>query len=185
MTDIKKKLSELLQKKYPKNVYVDIYAILKGNQHSTNDNGIFFNLNDIPGESINKCIDYIECIQYNVEDHIKNLSIRDDIENQYKSELNLPKPQTVQQKTKKPIVVQNTDQLVQKKVYKGVYKRLDRIFRGLKPEEKNKRKIVVVEEPGAIEDEPEDPEQEPVEELLEIDEVDDDEDLFGDDSDQD
>jgi hypothetical protein len=153
-----KKLSTLLKQKYPKNIYIHIYSILKDSKHSVNDNGIFFNLSDVPQENIQKCIEYIECIDYNVEDHIKNLNIREGIENKYKMDITsskvLGKRKEVAEKKQ---ATKNEDysleSLVQKKVYKGVYKRLDRVIRGLKPEEIKASRKKKIEEPVEEEDE--------------------------------
>jgi hypothetical protein len=158
--ECKKKLASLLKQNYPKNVYIHIFSILKNNKHSSNVNGIFFNLSDVAEEDMIKCIEYLECIEYNAEEHFKHLNIREDIENQYKMDLATStkqvKPKTVQKRVIKEEEYSTDDKLVQKKTYKGVYKRLDRVIRGLKPEEikiKKKKSQEVEEEEEPYEDE--------------------------------
>jgi hypothetical protein len=148
----RKKLEKLLKNKFQKNVYISLYTLLKESKHTSNDNGFFFNLAEVPEENIKKCIEYIEHIEYNIEDHLKNLNIRENLENEFKTNISSNKPPKKQLKNKQNIKESTSKEkpLVAKKVYEGVYKRLDRVVKGLKKEEikplKHKKKIVEVEE---------------------------------------
>lgn len=168
MDQDRKKLEQLLKQKYPKNVYISIYTILKKSNHTVNKNGFFFNLADVPHEDIKKCVEFIECIEYNIEDHMKNLNIRENLETTFKSKLSdfrkeIPN-QKKKQSVKEKVVVEQP--LVAKKVYKGVYKRLDRVVKGLKKEEvkETKKKKIIKKD---------------IEEVEENECSDEDEDLFG------
>jgi hypothetical protein len=167
------KLANLLKQKYPKSVYIKIFDYLKDENHSVNSNGIFFNLAEIPDESILNCINYIEQISYNIEDHIKNLSLREETESAFKTKIT--KTSSIQ-KQKKGKEVPLMELPVKKHEYKGVYKRLDRVLRGLKADEKNIRKIEEV-------DETEDPETVELQDEVEVEDEEEIEDLFGNDSD--
>lgn len=144
----KNKLATLLKQKYTKNVYIDIFTILSDQKYSTNSNGIFFNLNEIPDDRISRCINYIECVDNNIEDHFKNLNIREDIENEYKTKItytNTKKKPYIKTEVKKEVVRPITTPVVtktpyEKKPYKGVYKRIDRVLRGVKKEEVKEKK---------------------------------------------
>lgn len=138
-------LSNLLKKKYTKKVYIDIFNILSAEKYSTNSNGIFFNLKEIPDEKINKCIDYINILSYNVEDHMKNLSLREELEKQYKNSIhNQPIKVVQKQQVKKKII--NKEEFKEiispfgKRNYKSkVFKRLDNIMLGKKKEDKHQK----------------------------------------------
>ncbi len=162
------RLTNLLKQKYPKNVYIEIFSMLKDENHTVNNNGIFFNLSDITDDKIEKCINYIECITNNVEDHFKNLSIREDIESKYKTDISKKKiePKTKTSK-REPDIPEIT---TKRKEYSGVYKRIDRILRGLKPEEKKNEKKKDVDE---------DNEEEISDTMEQIEEELDDDNLFG------
>jgi hypothetical protein len=169
----KKKLAEFMKKKYPKNVYTDIFSILNGSKYTTNNNGIFINLDDVTEEKIEKCLSYFNDLEHNIEDHFKNLSIRENIEMEYKSKIlqsnKKTKKTTEQTKVSKQKAIKNP--FVVKKLT-GVYDRIDRVIRGVKQDEKNKRKVV----------EEESTQEEEQEEEVEVsdDEIVEDVDLFGD-----
>jgi hypothetical protein len=170
MESNRKKLERLLKQKYPKNVYVSIYTILKKSNHTVNKNGFFFNLAEVSDEDIKKCVEYIECIDHNIEDHMKNLNIRENLETTFKSKLSEFRKELPQQKKKQNVKEKATIEqpLVAKKVYKGVYKRLDRVVKGLKKEEvKEPKKKKIIKK-----------DIENIEEINEFSE-DNDEDLFG------
>jgi hypothetical protein len=156
MESDRKKLERLLKQKYPKNVYVSIYTILKKSNHTTNKNGFFFNLGDVPEEDVKKCVEYIECIEFNIEDHMKNLNIRENLETSFKSKLTEFRKEIPQQKKKQNVKEKVTVEqpLVAKKIYKGVYKRLDRVVKGLKKEEikETKKKKITKKDAEEIEE---------------------------------
>ena len=88
-------LAQLLKKKYTKKVYIDIFNILNEEKYSSNSNGIFFNLKEIPDNKIDNCVNYIQSLSYNIEDHIKNLSIREDLQEEYKNSLDISKKKNI------------------------------------------------------------------------------------------
>lgn len=164
MESYRQKLEQLLKQKYPKNVYVSIYTILKKSKHTSNKNGFFFNLADVNEEDVKKCVEFIESIEHNIEDHMKNLTIRENLETTFKSKLSDPRKELPQKKKKQSNVkekVVDEQPLVPKKIYKGVYKRLDRVVKGLKKEEvkvsKKKKKVTEeIEEKNELSDDNED-----------------------------
>jgi hypothetical protein len=165
-------LATLLKKKYTKKVYIDIFNILNNEKYSSNSNGIFFNLKEISDEKIKNCIEYIESLSYNIQDHLKNLSIREDLQEEYKNSLEPLKKIQNKKTTPEPFKKyqkEETKEVVSpfvKKVYKSkVFRRLDNIMLGKKKDEKNQKRTLILEK-----------QEESVEE---------DEDLFGDDNDSD
>ena len=179
--DQRTKLTILLKNKYPKTVYIKIFEILKNDNHSVNNNGIFFNLEEINDEKIASCIEFIENIKFNIEDHMKNLNLREEKENKFKTEIT--RSSTSQTQKRNQDQDQVNDCVIKKKEYKGVFKRIDRVLRGLKIDEKNLRKV---EEPSCndeacLEEDIGDEEENGDEEVVE--DLDDDRGLFGDDSD--
>lgn len=165
-------LASLLKKKYTKKVYIDIFNILNNEKYSSNSNGIFFNLKEISDEKIKNCIEYIESLSYNIEDHLKNLSIREELQEEYKNSLEVQKKKETKKNTPCPKQKYQKDETKEivvsplvKKTYKSkVFRRLDNIMLGKKKDEKNKRSTTSSEK-----------QEESVEE----------EDLFGDENDSD
>lgn len=152
----RKKLERLLKQKYPKNVYVSIYTILKKSNHTVNKNGFFFNLADVSDEDVKNCVEFIDCIEHNIEDHMKNLNIRENLETTFKSSLSEFRKELPQEKKKQNVKEKVTVEkpLIAKKNYKGVYKRLDRVVKGLKKEEvkEPKKKKIIKKENEDIEE---------------------------------
>ena len=176
----KARLTELLKETYPKNVYIDIFRILIDEKYVTNSNGVFFDLDKVSDKKIQDCIYYLNSIQTNIEDHFQQLNIRESIEDDFKKKIN---SKTVKKQEKKVEKKQKVDKPIKdpfaKKVYKGVYSRLDRVIRGVKKEEKNTRKIKKEETQEEEEDLKEFEEGcESEEEIVE------DVDIFGEDSDE-
>lgn len=141
--DNKEILTNLLKTKYTKNVYIKIFNILSQEKYSSNSNGIFFNLKEIPDEKIKECIDYINMLSLNIEDHMKNLSIREELEKKYKDTITVQKEKgNVKEKTtnKKQVKKEEIKPIVSpfgKRTYKSkVFKRLDNIMLGKKKDEK-------------------------------------------------
>jgi hypothetical protein len=144
-------LASLLKKKYTRKVYIDIFNILNNEKYSSNSNGIFFNLKEIEDEKIKNCIEYIESLSYNIEDHLKKLSIREELQEEYKISLETSKKKQIKNLTSEPVKYQKDEfkEVVSpfvKKVYKSkVFRRLDNIMLGKKKDEKNKRLNIVSE----------------------------------------
>lgn len=145
-------LAQLLKKKYTNKVYIDIFNILNEEKYSSNSNGIFFNLKEIPDIKIDNCIHYIQSLSHNIQDHIKNLSIREDLQEEYKNSIDISKKKETKSyipELKTKYQKGESKEIVSpfvKKVYKSkVFKRLDNIMLGKKKEEKNQKKIVITE----------------------------------------
>ena len=149
--EFKKELTECFKKKYPKNVYIDIFKILSEEdcKYSSNNNGIFINLDDITEHKITECLTYFKDLENNIEDHMKNLSLRESLQMEYKSQIVSKGKEKVSKKEPKKLtsvkqkVIKNP---FEKKKFTGVYDRLDRAMRGVKQDEKNKRKASVLDE---------------------------------------
>lgn len=172
-------LTEMLKKKYSDNVYIGIFNILQNEEnYSFNSNGIFFNLKNVEQEKIQRCIEYLKNIEINIEDHIEKLSVRENIENDYKTILNEKKPK----KPKKIIQrkVQKEVQPPKPKKFKGAYARINDILHHRKSKIK---KEIIKKEDSDNEDECKLSDKESDTEISEK-EIDITEDLFGDLSDE-
>lgn len=175
--EFKKELTECFKKKYPKNVYIDIFNILSEEdcKYSSNNNGIFINLDDISERKITECLTYFKDLENNIEDHMKNLSLRETLQMEYKSQIVSKGKEKVRKKeTKKstPVKQKVIKNPFEKKKFTGVYDRIDRAMRGVKQDEKNKRKASVLDEEDIEE-------LEEFMEELDEEEIVDDVDLFG------
>ncbi len=202
--ELKDQLEEIFKNKtFSQNIYYDIFKIFKtrGEQYSNNSNGVFINLTDCKEDTIKEVFDYIQNIEKNNLEHETYLQntekklddLKKSIKDTEKNDLKIKKIK----KTKKQTAVSNKilDKELQpeKIVYKGVYKRIYNNMKGYK--NKTPKKEHVKEESTSIfdtEDEHHDPEIEDIDpEIEEIEEIDfedlnkDDEDLFGEDSEED
>lgn len=174
--EFKKELTECFKKKYPKNVYIDIFKILSEEdcKYSSNNNGIFINLDDISENKIRECLTYFKDLKNNIEEHMKNLNLRESLEMEYKSQIVSKGKEKAVKETKKSTSVKQKviKNPFEKRKLTGVYDRIDRTIRGVKQDEKNKRKASVLDEDDI---------EEIAEFMEELDEEDtiDDVDLFG------
>lgn len=120
--DKKNHLAELLEKKYHLFVYKKIFKILDTEDFTSNSNGIFISLNNIPDKNIDDCINFIKDIDASSLKYIESENTRErDIQ---KVKETVKKPLETKQKSKK-----NTCQKLKKPLKKPtsdpkVFKRL-------------------------------------------------------------
>jgi hypothetical protein len=147
MGSVEKLHSMLKNKKYENDIYIRIFHILhtdNGVSYTNNSNGIFFILGNEHAKVSQMVVNYLEQINSSNNNHLINLQAREQTQEMYKkmvSDSIQAGHKPVSQEPESDDEYEGPgapDILIQKKKYRGVYKRLDDIMRNMRKNRKNK-----------------------------------------------
>ena len=120
--------------KYPKQVYVDLFYILTSEgytNYTSNSNGIFFNMQNLSDELVNKATEYISNIYNNAESYNKTIKDRQEqMASVHDNLSHIRKPALKTPPVKKNICPELIKDPFTNIKYTGVYERMDNILKG-------------------------------------------------------